>query len=228
MVLALIEIERKDNYAIVKLGRKPVNSLNYELVKQLHEAINILEADKAIKGFILTSSIPNIFSAGFDITEMYNTTEQKYIEYWTSICHMWRKLYTTRLITIAAISGACPAAGALLSMSCDYRIMVKGNYRIGLNETLLGIVAPPWFIDLYVDTIGKRKAELYLQLGTMLTTDQALQVGLVDELADSIDDLMKRSQQEMNKWIKGPEQNARIATKVCIIHTTQSTTSNTF
>jgi Enoyl-CoA hydratase/isomerase len=38
-----------------------------------------------------------------------------------------------------------PAGGCLLAMSCDYRVMVRKNFNIGLNETQLGIVAPFWF-----------------------------------------------------------------------------------
>ena len=38
-----------------------------------------------------------------------------------------------------------PAGGCLLSMCCDYRVMVGPKYTIGLNETQLGIVAPFWF-----------------------------------------------------------------------------------
>ena len=35
------------------------------------------------------------------------------------------------------LKGHSPAGGCLMAMSCDYRIMVKGPYKIGLNETQL-------------------------------------------------------------------------------------------
>ena len=38
----------------------------------------------------------------------------------------------------AAVNGAAPAAGALLAMSCDYRVMAQ-DYVIGLNETRFGL-----------------------------------------------------------------------------------------
>ena len=40
--------------------------------------------------------------------------------------------------------------------------MVQGDHTIGLNETKLGIVAPKWFQDCMVSTIGYRQAELAL------------------------------------------------------------------
>lgn len=63
-------------------------------------------------------------------------------------------------------------------MSCEYRVMVGGKYTIGLNETALGIVAPPWFQDTMRNTISPRTAELALTLGTLFSADEALKVGL--------------------------------------------------
>lgn len=41
--------------------------------------------------------------------------------------------------------GASPAAGCLIALTCDYRIMADNpKYTIGLNESLLGIVAHFW------------------------------------------------------------------------------------
>lgn len=41
--------------------------------------------------------------------------------------------------------GHSPAGGCVLALCCDYRIIVDGKFKIGLNETKLGIVAPPWY-----------------------------------------------------------------------------------
>lgn len=43
--------------------------------------------------------------------------------------------------------GHAPAGGCLLALSCEYRVMVGPKFTIGLNETQLGIVAPPWYIN---------------------------------------------------------------------------------
>lgn len=47
-------------------------------------------------------------------------------------------------------------------MSCEYRVLVEGKHTIGLNETQLGIIAPEWFRNIYVDILGHRRAELAL------------------------------------------------------------------
>ena len=69
-----------------------------------------------------------------------------------------------------------------MSLCCDYRVMQGPKFTIGLNETLLGIVAPFWFKDTMLNTVGQRQTELALQLGTLFTADQALSIGLVDKV----------------------------------------------
>jgi enoyl-CoA hydratase/carnithine racemase len=49
-------------------------------------------------------------------------------------------------------------------MSCDYRIMSSGPYRIGLNETQLGIAAPLWFAETMAAIVGQRQTEKLLQV----------------------------------------------------------------
>ena len=63
------------------------------------------------------------------------------------------------------------------------------KFTIGLNETLLGIVAPFWFKDTMLNTVGQRQTELALQLGTLFTADQALSIGLVDKVLHLLKDL---------------------------------------
>ena len=70
-----------------------------------------------------------------------------------------------------------PAGGCLLAMTCDYRAMLGPKFTIGLNETQLGIVAPYWFKDTMVNTIGTRQTELALMMGTLFTSEQAFYRG---------------------------------------------------
>lgn len=76
---------------------------------------------------------------------MYGRTDDELREYWTHVQDMWLSLYMAPIPMIAAINGAAPAGGCQIAMSCDYRIMAQHpKFNIGLNETLLGIVAPTW------------------------------------------------------------------------------------
>jgi 3,2-trans-enoyl-CoA isomerase len=103
----------------------------------------------------------------------------------------------------------------MLALCCDYRIMAASTEdmkpTIGLNETKLGIVAPPWLAQLMILTVGHREAEKGLSLGLLYSPEEALQIGLVDQVVPK-SEVMKRAKEEALKWNKIPPQ-ARVATK---------------
>jgi len=151
-----------------------------------------------------------IFSAGLDITEMHNPDPKRLGEFWSSVQQMYMDMYGSRLATVAAISGHSPAGGCIVSICCDYRIMIQDDsFKIGLNETQLGIRAPYWLADMYGQTIGTRQSEMHLALGTLFSPSKAHAVGLVDELSTNV---RERAQDEAAKWAKIPA-SGRYATK---------------
>ncbi|XP_076312201.1 enoyl-CoA delta isomerase 1, mitochondrial-like isoform X1 [Tachypleus tridentatus] len=208
-----ISVQREEQIAIMKLQKSPVNSLNLEYLQNLYNTIDELEKDKSCRGLIITSGIPKIFSAGLDIFEMFQPTEARLREFWGALQDFWLKLYVSPLVTVAAISGHSPAGGCMIALSCDYRIMIKGPFMIGLNETRLGIVAPLWFKNMYVNTIGQRQVELSLQLGKQFTVEEALQLGLVDEISSSHEDTIQKAQNILKIWLQVPG-TARYRTKL--------------
>lgn len=99
-------------------------------------------------------------------------------------------------------------------MSCEYRVMLD-NLTIGLNETQLGIVAPNWFICTMQNTISKRNSELALTSGRLFKTGEALQIGLVDEIAADKNDALVKSEAFISRFARIPPL-ARAATKIAL------------
>jgi len=165
----------------VQLLNKPVNALTLELLEELRTTIVELEEDPQVRGVVLGSAVPNIFSGGLNLMTFYGADSDTLTTYWTAVQEMWMTLYITPLATVAAINGHSPAGGCLLAMSCDARVMVEGSkFGIGLNETKLGIVAPMWFADAFRAILGRKKADSMLILGELASPAQALEIGLVD------------------------------------------------
>ncbi|XP_055639856.1 enoyl-CoA delta isomerase 1, mitochondrial-like [Toxorhynchites rutilus septentrionalis] len=208
--LVITEVDDKTGYATVTLNRPPVNSLNLELLKSISEALDELQNNKS-RGMILTSSSKTVFSAGLDIMEMYKPKPERLKDFWSTLQDVWFKLYGSAFPTVAAINGHSPAGGCLLALCCEYRIMCP-NYTIGLNETQLGIVAPTWFQASMRNTISRRESELALTLGTLFSTDQALKVGLIDEIAANKEEAIAKAAVFLDKFRKISPQ-ARAMTK---------------
>ncbi|XP_036164848.1 enoyl-CoA delta isomerase 1, mitochondrial [Myotis myotis] len=208
----LVEPDPAAGIAVMKFKNPPVNSLSLELLTELVISLEKLENDKTFRGVILTSDSPGVFSAGLDLREMCGRNPAHYAEYWKAVQELWLRLYLSNMVLIAAINGACPAGGCLISLTCDYRVLADNpRYAIGLNETLLGIVAPFWFKDTLVNTIGHRAAERALQLGLLFPPAEALQVGIVDKVVPE-DQVQSTALSVMGKWLAIPD-HARQLTK---------------
>ncbi|KAJ1067370.1 PREDICTED: enoyl-CoA delta isomerase 1, mitochondrial [Capra hircus] len=208
----LVEPDAASGVAVMKFRNPPVNSLSLELLTELVISLDKLENDKTFRGVILTSDCPRVFSAGLDLTEMCGRNPAHYAEYWKAVQELWLRTYLSSLVLVAAINGACPAGGCIIALACDCRVLADNpKYHIGLNETLLGITAPFWFKDAYVNTIGHRASEQALQLGYLFPPSEALQVGLVDQVVPE-DQVLSTALSEMARWLAVPD-HARQLTK---------------
>jgi len=123
---------------------------------------------------------------------MYKGDPERFKIFWAALQDMWKSLYTTKYPTVAVINGHAIAGGCLLAISCEYRIMVY-NYSIGLNETAVGIPVPRWLMETMKGTISNRQAEIALTAGMIFKTDEALKLGIVDEVAIDKTDGMKKA-----------------------------------
>ena len=182
----LVVHQQGGGIASVQLSNAPVNALSPALLAELTSTLVALEEDPGVRGVVLGSSMPGIFSGGLEISSLLVTPEhpvESVVEFWTAVQQMWLTLYTTPLATVASISGHCPAGGLMMALSCDARVMVdERKYRLGLNEVRMGLIPPMWLSRLLVDTVGQRRGEEMIQRSSMLSPEEALGVGLVDEL----------------------------------------------
>lgn len=160
--------------AIVRLSSAPVNVLTRQVMQDLVTSLRAAAADTTVKSVVLTSANP-VFSAGLDISEMAGKDTASLMSYIGQVHDVFLTLYPFPKPVIAAINGSAPAGGCWLALLSDVRLMVDAPKAvIGLNETQLGIVAPPYFSEPLAVTVGRRQAERMLQLGALLPSGEAL------------------------------------------------------
>ncbi|KAJ1522968.1 hypothetical protein ONE63_002105 [Megalurothrips usitatus] len=198
-----VDVDSKTGVATVTMNSPPVNTLNTPFLNEMGGVIKELEKNKT-RGLILTSSSNSVFSAGLDIMEMYKAPRDQMAVFWTTLQNTWLSLYRTGIPTVAAINGHAPAGGCLLALSCEYRVMVGPKFTIGLNETQLGIVAPPWFLICMREAVGPRQTELALTSGKMFTATEALNIGLVDQLVSNKEEALAEAHKFIARFAKIP------------------------
>jgi enoyl-CoA hydratase len=87
--------------------------------------------------------------------------------------------------TIAAINGICMGGGCEFALCCDIRIAEAGDFTIGLPETRLGIIPGVGGLQLLARTVGLGRAREMVMRGRVVAPDEALRIGLVDEVVPS-------------------------------------------
>ncbi len=194
-------VSRKKDYAIVQLSRGKVNAINHALVMEIREMFRELASDAEVRGVIITGQ-PHYFSAGLDLIEMQRYDLAQIRAFWTDFMAMMTDLVLFPKPTIAAISGYSPAGGAVIAITCDYRMMAAGDkYHIGLNEVALGVPIEENIFDVYSFWLGRKKAYQALLQGKLFSVAEALEIGLLDEVHE-LESLLAKAEERMMHLLK--------------------------
>ena len=84
-------ITKKEGYTIVQMNRGKVNAINRDMVRELKEAFEMLEADADVKGVILSGQ-PHYFSAGLDLIELFQYDKDQIQEFFSAFGALYLQL----------------------------------------------------------------------------------------------------------------------------------------
>ncbi|MDZ4728972.1 MAG: enoyl-CoA hydratase/isomerase family protein [Xanthomonadales bacterium] len=205
----MLEITDHGSIREIQLNRAPANALNRELVAQLNEQ---LQAAADCSDAVVVSGRPGMFSAGLDVPSLLQESREDMADFWRSFSRLLRTIALMPVPTVFALTGHCPAGGIVLSLYGDYRIMSSGKYKTGLNEVQVGLVVSPVIKNALVRLIGPHMAAKILVPGSMLSPEQALEIGLVDEVESDPESAVKRSIAWCEQLLALPR-NAMLATR---------------
>lgn len=177
----IVEVVEHGAVREVRMARPPVNALSPDLVTALRASM-APPLGTAGPAALVLSGAPGIFSAGLDVPRLLGLDRAGIADLWSSFYGLLRALAVSPVPVVAAITGHSPAGGAVLALFCDLRIMAAGDYRIGLNEVRVGLPLPPVIAAALRRQVGARAAERLSVSGALLAPEEALRVGLVDEL----------------------------------------------
>ncbi len=163
-----------------------VNIFNSLTVRELTEALAVLEATKQIKGLLITSAKEG-FIAGADISEFaprFTKGKENIADILDGTNANFNRLEDLPFPTVVAINGFALGGGCELCLSCDYRIG-STQARIGLPETRLGII-PGWGGTLRLPRIaGIETAVEWIAGGKDNPADIALTAGVLDAVVEA-------------------------------------------
>ena len=167
-----------DGIAFVNLNRKPVNAINLKLLKELDKIINDIKKNPKCK-LVIFRSLQEHFSAGADLIERKNMTNQDTLSFLEKINNLFNKIENLSIPTIASINGAALGGGLELALSCDFRI-ANETAILGLTETSLGVIPGAGGIFRLLNIIGLSKTKYWIYTAQKFSSDNAYNDGLID------------------------------------------------
>jgi enoyl-CoA hydratase/carnithine racemase len=202
----MLETHRHEAIVELRLARPPVNALDPQLVRHLRTAIESAPALGA-RGIVLSGKT-GMFSAGLDVPVLLSLNRKDLIAFFDDFFGLCGAIASSAIPVVAAITGHSPAGGAVLGIFCDYRVMARSPdsakpFRIGLNEVQVGLSVPVPIQAGLQRLIGVYRAERLMVAGAMLDSDQALAIGMVDELTD-MDRVVPRASEWLRELLKLP------------------------
>jgi enoyl-CoA hydratase/carnithine racemase len=177
----LVVVERRDDgVAVITLNSPKVNALSQALLAELRAAADDLTAHPP--GAVVVTGGERIFAAGADISEFGDAEQGRRIA--AGFHDSLNAVAAIPRFVIAAVSGYALGGGCELALACDYRI--AGERAVfGQPEILLGIIPGGGGTQRLPRLIGRSKAKEMMITGRQVKADEALRIGLADEVVSS-------------------------------------------
>ena len=185
--MKIVTLEMYDSVAVVRLQRGVSNAINLALVTELSSLLSQAARDRQVHGLVLTSSNSKFFSIGFDLPALYDLSPQDFKQFYQAYNRLCLDLYSWPKPTLAALPGHAIAGGCILAMCCDGRIIAPGRKLMGLNEIKLGVPVPYPADRILREIVGGRNARMIMEGGEFYPPDEALALGLVDQILPAED-----------------------------------------
>lgn len=174
---AVVTVDRRDDgVAVVRLDNPKVNALSTRVLSELERAA--LDLTDSPPGAVVITGGDRVFAAGADISEFQSgdpaAIGQQFLRSLNAVAAIPR-------VTIAAVSGYALGGGCELALACDFRIASE-RAKFGQPEILLGIIPGGGGTQRLSRLIGTARAKDMILTGRQVAADEALRVGLVDEV----------------------------------------------
>lgn len=179
-----LTIERQGTISVLTLDDGKANALSAALISEISAAISAAEADDTTTAIVIVGR-DGKFSAGFDLGVMRGGDIAAVVNLVADGGDLVHQIYSCSVPVVAACSGHALAAGALLLLGCDVRIGINGPFKIGLNETAIGMVLPDWALTIAQARLNPQHLQRALPLARVTNAPGAATVGYLDEAVDA-------------------------------------------
>jgi enoyl-CoA hydratase len=181
---AKINYAALEGVATIELNDPPANTYSYEMMREIDAAVLEARMDRAVHVIVLRGSGEKFFCAGANIGMLRDADPGFKYYFCLHANETLNRLEQTPKLVIAALNGHTVGGGLEVAMAADLRIAKKDGGRIGLPEVALGVLPGTGGTQRLARLVGKSRALELMMHGRLLSFDEALGMGLVNEVWD--------------------------------------------
>jgi enoyl-CoA hydratase len=208
-------IEHPSHILEVCIHTGETNSLNLDSFLQFEKILDQYSSNEKFRVLVLTAGGENYFSNGFDPKNFLDKSKTEIEKFLDVVLRVTMKYHLFPTPTIAMIQGHTMGMGAALSIESDFRFMNSKKGRIGFPESLIGLNFPTCMGKNLINLVGFQNAKDLLYTGRSLKAEEALKLGLVDEIHPQ-DILRTKTMEKASKISEMPPSSSR-GMKQCFI-----------
>ncbi len=193
----MIHRENAGDVAVLRMEHGKANAIDPDLFADLGAEFDAVEASGA-RALVLTGT-GSMFSAGVDLFRVLDEGVPYLARFLPALSTTVRRLFTFPRPIVAAVNGHAIAGGCVLAAACDRRIMNRDQGKIGVTELLVGVPFPADALEALRFLLPERHVQSLVYSGRTMGAAEALEIGLVEEIAagDAVLDAACQAAQRM-------------------------------
>ncbi|MGZ3375975.1 MAG: enoyl-CoA hydratase/isomerase family protein [Phenylobacterium sp.] len=172
-----ITVKAEGHVAVVTIDKPPHNHVSVDLMRDLADALDAIDAEVELRCSVLQSEGKN-FCAGADLVRSESAGGLGAVN---PLYDQAVRLFSAKKPVVAAVQGAAVGAGLGLAVMADFRI-ASPDARFAANFVKLGFHPGFGLTHTLPRLVGRTKAELMCLTGRRVKAEEGLPWGLVDEV----------------------------------------------
>ena len=181
--MAQVELDVSEGVATLTFNRPDaLNALSSSVLEELDAAVGRIASDAAIHGVIVTGA-GRAFVAGADISEIAKLDRSSGLDFARRGQGVFSRIEALPKPVVAAVNGFALGGGCEIAMACHVRV-ASTRARFGQPEVKLGIIPGFGGTQRLPRLVGRGAATKLILSGRPISAEEALRIGLVDEVAE--------------------------------------------
>jgi len=168
----------------IRLENPPLNLVTVELTRRLDHVLARIEGDPDVRCVVLTGTGERAFCAGSDVKEFESLQGRVGEGKLLLEKAVYRRVARLPVPTIAAIQADALGGGLELALCCDLRVADE-RAKLGLPEVRLGVMPGSGGTQRLPRIVGIAKAKELILMGEIISASDALEIGLVNRVAEA-------------------------------------------